>query len=346
MPRTRSLAWSELKIGIVAVAAIALATLLIVAVGGAAGFSWQRYNLKTTFPDVKGLKSGAVVRIAGVEVGKVGDVLLSGAAVEVNLEVKKGNESRITTDSRAMIGSLSLLGEPVIDITPATTGTPLKDGDTIPSTAAPGSISDVANSAQTTVEQLNAILKDVREGKGTLGKVVTDEAMYKELTALLTSANDVTTTINRGKGTFGKLVNDPAAYDRLNASLADLQAITKRINAGEGSLGRLLKDEALAKSLTSASANVDDITSRLRRNDNTLGKMLTEKELYDRINGLTARFDAVAAGLEKGEGTLGKLLRNDQLYENMNAAIADFRGLLTAIQKDPKKYLNVRVSIF
>ena len=50
-----------------------------------------------------------MVRVAGVEVGKVSDVELSGAEVEVILEVKKGNEQRITTESRAMIGSLTLV---------------------------------------------------------------------------------------------------------------------------------------------------------------------------------------------------------------------------------------------
>jgi hypothetical protein len=40
------------------------------------------------------------------------------------------------------------------------------------------------------------------------------------------------------------------------------------------------------------------------------------------------------------------LLRDKQMYENMNAAVSELRGLLAAIQKDPKKYLNVRVSIF
>jgi len=45
MPRTRSLAWSELKIGIIAVAALVLAAMIIVAVGGAAGFSWRWYGL-------------------------------------------------------------------------------------------------------------------------------------------------------------------------------------------------------------------------------------------------------------------------------------------------------------
>ena len=69
MPRTRSLAWSELKIGIVAVAAIALAIILIVAVGGQGGFFWDRYELKTRFKNVQGLKSGAIVRVAGVYVG-------------------------------------------------------------------------------------------------------------------------------------------------------------------------------------------------------------------------------------------------------------------------------------
>src|SRR4029450_13125566 len=125
MPRTRSLAWSELKIGIVAVASIALAVLLIVAVGGQGGFSWQQYTLKTRFPDVKGLKSGAVVRVAGVEVGKVSEVELSGSEVEVSLKVNDENKSRITTESRASIGFLSLLGEPVIDISPSTQRTPL-----------------------------------------------------------------------------------------------------------------------------------------------------------------------------------------------------------------------------
>ncbi len=110
MPRTRSLAWSELKIGVMAIIAIALTAILVVSVGGASGFAWQRYSLKTTFDNVQGLKSGAIVRVAGVEVGKVTDVDLKGTGVEVGLSIKKENQSRITTDSRATIGSMSLLG--------------------------------------------------------------------------------------------------------------------------------------------------------------------------------------------------------------------------------------------
>src|SRR5436309_7225715 len=112
MPRTRSLAFSELKIGALAVAAMILAVLLVIAVGGESGYAWQRYELKTSFDNVQGLKSGAIVRLAGVEVGKVTGVELKGTGVEVRLSIKKENQPRVTTESRASIGSMSLLGEP------------------------------------------------------------------------------------------------------------------------------------------------------------------------------------------------------------------------------------------
>jgi phospholipid/cholesterol/gamma-HCH transport system substrate-binding protein len=346
MPRTRSLAWSELKIGIVAVVALALAVILIVSVGGAAGFSWQRYELKTRFNDVKGLKSGAVVRVAGVEVGKVTEVALSGAEVEVLLEVKKGNEQRITTESRASIGSLSLLGEPVIDVSPAPNGTPLKDGDTIPSVPPRGELADTMEEAKVSLEQLSGILADLRAGKGTIGKLFTEDSLHKELNALLASTEGVMSGIRQGRGTLGRFATDPEAYNRLNASLDDLKELTRGIRAGEGSLGRLLKDDAFAKSLTATTSNFETLSGRLNRNDNTMGKLFTEKELYDRINALSGRIDKLVEGLQSGEGTAGQLLHDKQLYENMNAAASELRALIGDIRKDPKKYLNVRVSIF
>ena len=346
MPRTRSLAWSELKIGIVAVAAIVLTVMIVVAVGGAAGFSWQRYTLKTKFANVQGLKSGAVVRVAGVEVGKVTEVALSGPEVEVTLEIKEQYQPLITTDSRASIGSLSLLGEPIIDVTPASSGTPLKDGDFIPAGRTAGQLADVAEGATQTLDQITGILQDIRAGKGTVGRLFTDDQVYKEVHALVSAAEGVAGQINRGQGTLGMLIRDPTAYRRFSAALTDLQAMTQRITAGEGSLGRLLKDDALARSLTSASSHVDQLTARLNRGEGTAGKLLTDKELYDRFNSLAARIDRLAENLATGQGTAGQLLHDKQLYDNMNAAANELRSLIGDIRKDPKKYLNVRVSIF
>jgi phospholipid/cholesterol/gamma-HCH transport system substrate-binding protein len=346
MPRTRSLAWAELKIGIVAVAAIVLTVMIVIAVGGAAGFAWQRYELKTKFPDVQGLKSGAVVRVAGVEVGKVTEVALTGPEVEVTLEIKDEYQPLITTESRASIGSLSLLGEPIVDVTPASSGTPLQDGEYIQGGRAPGQLADVAEGATQTLDQITRMLQDIRAGKGTVGKLFTDDQVYREVQALVSAAEGVAGQLNRGQGTLGMLIRDPTAYRRLAAALEDLQAMTRRITAGEGSLGRLLKDDALAQSLTSASSNLDQLTARLNRGEGTAGKLLTDKELYQRFTSVAERIDRLTAELAKGQGTAGQLLNDKQLYENMNAAASELRSLIGDIRKDPKKYLNVRVSIF
>jgi len=346
MPRTRSLAWSELKIGIVAVVAVALAIMLIVAVGGQGGFSWQRYKLKTKFANVQGLKSGAIVRVAGVEVGKVTDVDFVGADVQVVVEVNKEQRARITDQSRASIGSLSLLGEPTIEISPSSQGAPLKDGDFIPSARTPGQISDVAENATQTLEQTTALIKEIRSGKGTVGKLFTDDSVYREVNELVASAQAVTAAINRGNGTLGLLLRDPAVYKEANAAIGNLQEMTRRINAGEGSLGRLLHDDQMARSLSSASANLDQVTGKLSRGEGTAGKLLTDQQLYDRFNSVAARIDKLTSDLEQGRGTAGQFLQDKQIYENMNGAASELRGLIGDIRKDPKKYLNVRVSIF
>ena len=117
--------------------AITLAAFFIMSVGGQ-GFSWQQYRLVTRFTDILGLKTGAVVRVAGVEVGTVERIEFVGAEVEVELLVKKEMQPLITTESRASIGSLSLLGAAVVDVSPASAGTPIPDGGMVPSRRAPG----------------------------------------------------------------------------------------------------------------------------------------------------------------------------------------------------------------
>ena len=346
MARTHSLAWSQLKIGILGVAALALASLLIIAVGGQGGFAWQRYALKTKFSDIQGLKTGAVVRVAGVDVGKVTDIQFAGADVEVTLEVNEAQQERITEHSRASIGSLSLLGEPIIVVSPSAEGRRLVDGDFLPAEGAVPGLGSIAGPVQAGVQEATRLLQDIRAGKGTVGKLFTDEAVYREFNALIGAAEGVVAGINRGQGTLGKLARDDSAYRQLNAALADLNQMTSRIRAGEGSLGKLLNDDALAKSLSSTAAKFEEITAKINRGEGTAGRLLNDKQLYDRFNAITERIDKLVTAVEAGQGTAGSLLKDKQLYDNMNGAANELRSLIADIRKDPRKYLNVRVSIF
>ena len=346
MPRTRSLAWAELKIGLIAIVSLALAAVLIFTLSGAGGFAWERYALKTVFPNIAGLNVGSQVRIAGVAVGSVTSIDFVGERVEVTFELANEMQARVTTNSTAALGSVSLLGEAAVDITPSTTGTPIPEFGYVPAGRAPGSIAEVAMQATFGLEEATKLVQEIRAGRGTVGKLFTDEALYRDIKRFVVAAEDVAQKVNQGRGTLGRLVTNDAAARSLEASLKNLEAVTTQIRTGQGSLGKLLNDDALSRSLTSATANLDAITGRLSKGEGTLGQLMTNDQLFTRLNSTTDRLDKLMASLQQSEGTAGLLLHDKQLYENMTKTTAEMQNLIKAITADPKKYLNVRVSLF
>ena len=346
MPRTRSLGWSELKIGVLTIVAIVIAAVLIFSLTGTRGFFWQRYSLKTRFPNVAGLAPGSPVRVAGVEVGSVTEIDFAGEQVDVTFQVKTTMRERITDRSVARLGSVSLLGESAVDITPATTGTPIPEWGYVPQGPAAAALSDITEQASQGIGELTRLIHDVRGGRGTVGKLMTDEQLYVELHRFVSTASDLTEGLKGGRGTLGKLLNDPQAANALQASLSNIEAMTRALNSGEGSLGKLLKDDSFSRSLTSATGNLDTLAGKLSRGEGTAGKLINDPALFNRLNAITERLDQVVTRLNDGEGTAGQLLRDRQLYENMNGVVGDLRSLVADIRKDPRKFLNVRVSIF
>ena len=346
MPRTHSLAWAELKIGILAVLAIGIAATVIAMVGNQGGFFWQRYSLRTQFDDVQGLKEGAVVRVAGVEVGSVTSIRFEGAVVEVAMEVSDEMVPRITTESRASIGSLSLLGEPVVDITAAPAGDSLGDDGFVTARPAAARISDVTESARGTLGRLYDVLDGIRDGDGTLGRLFTDPGLYERLQAFVTSGAELTEGLNRGDGTLGRLLRDSSVVRSLESSVANLDVVLARIRAGEGSLGALVQDDEFATAMTATTRNFGALSARLNRGEGTAGRLLNDSQLYDRMTDVFGRLGEITARVDRGEGTVGQMLRDDALYENMNQAVAELRSLLADVREDPRRFLNVRVSIF
>jgi phospholipid/cholesterol/gamma-HCH transport system substrate-binding protein len=345
MPRTRSIAWSELKLGIVGIVALALVTIVIVAIGGQGGFPWQRYPLKVRFNEVGGLKTGAVARLNGKEVGKVTAVEFAGSQIDVTLELSKDVRPLVTTESVASLGSMSLLGEPIVDISASNRGTPLPDWAYVEADQR-GLLGDLTATASASLEELGHLVTDIRAGRGTIGRLFEDPALYDELRDFAASAATVTGYLRTGRGTLGRLIEDPVAYEELRRSLERLRVITEKIDTGEGSLGRLVNDPAMAQSLSGTTSNLEQITGRLNRGEGTAGRLLTDDEMYSRFTNAAGRLEAIVSAVESGEGTAGLLVKDRQLYENMNQAASELRMLLAEIRADPRKYLTVRVSIF
>jgi phospholipid/cholesterol/gamma-HCH transport system substrate-binding protein len=83
---------------------------------------------------------------------------------------------------------------------------------------------------QDTVAAARQVVNGVSEGRGTIGKLVTDETLYNSTTASMTNLNQILQKINQGQGTVGKLVNDQEFYK--NAKLA-LQKVDKAADSLE-----------------------------------------------------------------------------------------------------------------
>jgi phospholipid/cholesterol/gamma-HCH transport system substrate-binding protein len=122
------------------------AILLIVSVGllTVAGLSLKKISsgsslrLRTCFQDASGLRPGAKVRLAGVEIGAVREVRAQPTSntcpAAVQFEIKAPYELRIPKDSVASTATAGLLGETYLAIDASRcSGPPASGGDQIPS---------------------------------------------------------------------------------------------------------------------------------------------------------------------------------------------------------------------
>ena len=103
MPRTRSLGWAELKIGIVTVFALIMAMALIFLLSGEGGFFWQRYSLKTRVSECGGTEGRArPCALPASKSDRSAEVDLVGDRVEVVMEINRDYQPQVTTASRAV----------------------------------------------------------------------------------------------------------------------------------------------------------------------------------------------------------------------------------------------------
>src|SRR5262245_43116609 len=130
--KARGQAALEVKVGVFVFLLLVLSATVIFLLGKKSNLFEEMARLKTSFRSASGLRVGAQVRLAGVEVGLVSGVHFPedprDQNVTVELKVRKEVLARITTDSKARIDSMGLLGDKIIDISIGTTGTPVEPG--------------------------------------------------------------------------------------------------------------------------------------------------------------------------------------------------------------------------
>jgi phospholipid/cholesterol/gamma-HCH transport system substrate-binding protein len=384
MPKTtRNLGLSELRVGLLVLIAIAVLILLILNASGTLNPFSSKIHLRARFADANGLREGSEVRLAGVRIGKVDRIrLLSPSEVGSGPNPQKVEsfltidskidgvpaKDRIRSDSSAQQMAPSILGsEMIVNITPGTSiGQPIQENALLPSTSG-STISDLATNGTELAQklsklsdQINEVVKNVRDGKGTVGRLFNDEALYNNLNATIRDAEDLATQIKSGKGSAGRFIYDEALYNNANDISANLKKLSADLSAGRGTAGRLLQSDEMynkiariADRVNHSMDQIDSIVGDVNAGKGTLGKLVKDEAIYNdartaiaRFNTTAARIDSVVAGAQRGEGTLGKLITDDQLYSNVNNLSSEGVKLLYDFRQNPKKYLTIKFQLF
>jgi phospholipid/cholesterol/gamma-HCH transport system substrate-binding protein len=363
----------------VLVAIVVLIFLVLNASGDINPFS-RKLHLKARFSDANGLREGSEVRLAGVRVGKVEKILLlepspvpSAPRVEAQLTIdstidgRPANE-RIRSDSTAQQGSPSLLGnEMLINITPGSAmGAPVQDWAVLPSSSS-NTVNDFATSGTDLAQRLSklsdeisGIVRSVKEGEGTVGRLFSDEALYNNLNATIRETQDVMTQLRSGSGSASRFINDPALYNNANDIALQLRTIADDLRSGRGTAGKLLTDDELylrinrtADRLDKSVDQINLMVADVNAGRGTIGKLLRDEQIYNdaraaiaRFNTTTERVDSLVAAAQRGEGTVGKLLNDETLYTNVNQLSSEGVKMLYDFRQNPKKYLTIKFELF
>ncbi len=351
-------AWAQLRVGILAIVALFFVALLVFLLTGDTRFFVKQVSLYTYVDDAAALQDGAPVRVNGILAGKVKTVALSGSndprkTIRIDFLIDQAMMKEIPEDSLISIASDNLLG--------ATKFLSIKKGKS-PDTVKPDSevhsldtreFDDLVQQGYAVLDSLQAILtkvdgvvSQVEVGKGTIGKLLVDESLYRSLQSIVDSVQVLANTLNSTKGTLGKLVNGDEFYNQADAALAKLTKIEDDLNAGKGSAGKFLKDPKLFDDLSKSVDQLQAILADLNAGKGTAGMLLKDPKIANQVSLTMDKIDTTIDKVNSGQGTIGQLLVNPQLYDSANGATRELNGLLKDFRANPKKFLRIKLAIF
>lgn len=185
----------KVKLGFFVAAGIILFFLAIFVIGKQKNLFDPVFKISANFQNVSGLQVGNSVRFSGINVGTVDQIkIINDSTVQVALLIKKDVQKFIKQDSEAGIGSEGIIGDKVVVISQGgKSNKVIKEGQLIASTepvetdAIMESLQITADNAAIASEEVAEILVKVNNGKGSLGKLINDDSMAKDLDATMTN---------------------------------------------------------------------------------------------------------------------------------------------------------------
>ncbi len=126
-----------------------------------------------------------------------------------------------------------------------------------------GSLGQLASN-DTLYVQLTALLANLTKITASLQK--NQESLIESVRHMSQSVGDLAVQVKDDKGTLGKLIAEPGLYNNLNATSARLDSILTKIDRSDGSAGRLVNDTGLYVELTNLLARANSLITDIEKN--------------------------------------------------------------------------------
>jgi len=356
---------TEAKVGVFFLVGIAILGIITFKVENLGEIFERKYELHTRFPHASGMNAGDAVAIAGVKVGEIKEVRLERDSVVITLYIESRHQVR--RGATATIAWGGLLGNRYIDITLGDPKEPfLPPGSEVPTV--PGiELTQVIKKVDAAATQLQEILKgsdagpklsklldnllriseDIRDQKGTLGKLIGSDEMYKKAVDIADDLKGTAARLNKliadnDKRVSNIIENIEAAAPDVRAAVATIRRIAEQVDKGDGLLPQLLRDEQMYKDFKSALARVnttaeriEDVAKRLQEGRGLFHKLTQDEQLSKDVDKMSkdlgeaiASFKNIAVRLDTGDSTLARLTRDKDLYQDVKKLLDDFRETL------------------
>jgi phospholipid/cholesterol/gamma-HCH transport system substrate-binding protein len=201
---------SKMRLGIFVSTSVTLFIVGIYFIGQRQQLFNSTFHVSGIFKDIGGLQVGNNVRFSGINVGVVGDIQqITDSTVKVDMVINEHTRKFIKKNAKAIIGSDGLMGSKIVSVIPGVPGAQELANNDVIETAIPVSMDDIllkvketADNAADLTGDLSAIVKNIRGGKGTIGKLFMDTSFAQNIDKTL---------INLKQGTGGFKQNMDAA---------------------------------------------------------------------------------------------------------------------------------------
>jgi phospholipid/cholesterol/gamma-HCH transport system substrate-binding protein len=323
----------EVRVGIFVTTLLVVGAVLVFFVGGSTDLLERYYALNGAWADVSGMKEGAVVRLAGQDVGEVTAIRFSDdlgvKEVFVEMKVQEKYQARIREDSEARIDTVGVLGDKYVAISMGDPEFPLLDHGAWINTRPPFDMLESTKKVADILASTSNIGRKVDLMIGT-----DQEATKASLANSFEHVEKVLAEAETGDGLLHALVYDKGMSLKVDRTLANLEAMstdiratTNEIRHGEGIANELVfgdQGKDLALQLGTLATSLGTISSDLQNEDSLVHALLYEPEkaqIIDDLAAATSSLRETSEAINQGDGTIGMLARDPALYEDLRALV-------------------------